>query len=427
MALKSQPVWDTDVKLPSFPKLRKSIDVDVAIIGGGLTGLNCAYFLSKSKLKVALLEKNTIGTGATGVTTAFLTRSLDTDTSDLIRMYGKAQTRKILMAHQDAIENYDSIINDEDIECEFLRCSNFIYATKAKDIETLKEEERAIKSLGLKARFKRDDSLKIKNHGYLEITRQAKFHPLKYLAAITKIVKERGVAIFENTEVKGFKVNNEYVIETSSQRITARSIIIATYAPFDNELKYKKAWYETYILEAQIPKNSLPEGIYEDTENPYHYFRVDKKPKRDRLIIGGEDHRSDIPVNKTKNFRALRDYLNKTFKDIDYKLVREWSGPIIEPIDGLAYIGPSDDENVFYATGFSGNGMTYAMIAARNITSTILKQPFPDHFKVYDSLRTPTTKQLAIKGKDFTEEFARGAVRNTLKYSKNRVVRKILP
>lgn len=414
--------WDVGVKKPSFPKLQGVVDVDVAIIGGGITGITAAYFLSKAGKRVALIEKNTLCTGATGATTAFLTLSVDTDFRNLIKMYGKRKARLIAESHQYAINTVERIVNTNSIKCEFMRCSNYSYAIDTAGIDGLEEEEKAMKQLGIPVHYKRDDSLNIKNYAYLEIPNQAKFHPLQYLYELARIAVTQGTQIFEKTEAEEIEGLGPYEIKTKQGTLWASQVIVATYTPFDRALFFKKAYYTSYVFEAHIPPQIIPERIYEDTRDPYHYFRVDRKGKYDRLIIGGEDHRSDFPIHPSKNFHALQDYLKEAFPNISCKLVRKWEGPIVEPVDGLAFIGPRRDRKIFYATGFSGNGMTYGTLAALICTASILgnkNEKLQQFASLYKARRMPTLKQLAYKGIDYSKEMIFGAIRNTFKYKKN--------
>ncbi len=412
----NQPTW-SDVKLPKFPQLKKRLETDILIIGGGITGITAAYFLSKSRKKVTLIEKDTLCSGATVRTTALITRHLDTNLHKLIRMFGREQAKLIEDSHQNAIDTIEKIIKKEKITCEFTRCSNFFFAAKEKDFEDLKKEEKAALSLGLKTKLKKTQ-LPFRNFGYLEFPNQAKFHPLKYLSALAKIASKK-ISFFENTEALKIEGNGPYRIKTQSGEIFANKIIIATYAPFNKKLYFKKAFYRSYVLEAELPPKVLPEAIYEDTSNPYNYFRVDNKGKFDRIIFGGSDHRSDIPASPTKNFKALQDNLKKTFPNINFKITRKWTGPIVEPVDGIALIGTHKDENIFYATGFSGNGITYSTLAASLITNQLLGKRNSNFYKlseIYSPERIPTARQLATKGIDYSEELFKGALKNSLKY-----------
>lgn len=414
MAQYSGTTWDQDTQFGRMPTLKGEGEADVAVIGGGITGMTTAYLLAKAGYKVVVLEKDSIGRGATGMTTAFLTQYIDTEISDLITMVGREKAALIYESHAQAIDILGDIIRREEISCEFMRCSNYIYATTEKDRSLLEEERDAAHDIGLDLTYVEDSHLPFTQLPYLELPHQAKFHPLQYLLGLIPILGMRGVKIYDNSAVTEIRGNE---VLTKEGKITAKHIVVATYAPFTNDLYFKKAFYTTYVLELRVLAGALPQGIYEDTENPYHYFRVDSKGEFDRIIIGGEDHRSDIPVDTEKNFQSLKEYTEELLSDIEYTVVRQWSGPIIEPVDGLAFIGPHAQEGTFYATGFSGNGMTYSIIAA-DIITTIIQGSSHRWLDLYDANRTPSIKSLAAKGRDYTQELFGGAVKNTLRFKK---------
>ena len=420
MKIPEKPSWDIGTSIHRSGKLVQDMATDIAIIGGGLTGLATAYMLSETGKKIVVIEKGWVGYGATGLTTAFLTQSIDTGLRDLIDMFGKDLTKLILRSHEEAIESVEKIVKDHNIECEFMRCSNFAYANDEKESEGLRDEEKAGKELGVPVEYKEDQALGFVNFGYLEWKNQAKFHPLKYLRSLVLLLKERGVEIFEESEVVDLSGKGPYVLSTKEAKVTAQAVIEATYGPLKRKLYFKKAFYDTYILELEIPGGEIPEGIYEDNMDPYHYFRVDRMGEKDRVILGGEDHRSDIPVDESKNYQALIDYSDEVFKGIPHGMVRKWKGPIIEPVDGLPYIGAHKDPNIFYATGFSGNGMTYSHIAARIIADLIIGNKNP-YAHIYAAGRKQALKHILKKGRDYTSELAYGAVKNTFKYRKKEI------
>ncbi len=411
--------WDAGVKIPSFPKLKSLIEVDVVIIGGGLTGITAAYLLRKSGLKVALIEKNVLMAGATGATTAFLTQSIDTEITNLIRMFGRAKAKVIMESHQYAINVIEEIVKENKIECEFVRCPDYLFAINENNASSLHDEAKAAKSIGINVRLSKDNELNFGNFGYLMFPKQGKFHPSKYLSKLIDILIQNNVPIFEKTEAKKIRGRGPYRVDAPQGSIVANQVIVATYAPFNKKLYFKKAFYYSYVFELRIPKGVLKEAIYEDLMNPYHYFRVDRINSHDRMIIGGEDHRADIRVSAKRNFNALEDYIKTTFPGLKYKIMRKWHGPIIEPVDGIAFIGKINDENIYYATGFSGNGMTYATLSSLIIVNKIVgkKDKQIERFaSAYGAKRTPSIKQLAIKGMDYSEELAKGAIKNTIKY-----------
>lgn len=415
-----EPTWD-EISIKEYPELAAPLSVDVAIIGGGMAGALSAYMLSKQGKKVALIEKEKIGTGATGVTTAFLTQSIDTDFTDIISMLGEKKAELVADSHRDAIECIERIVKEENIDCDFVRCSNYIYTDTEKDTDMLKEEHDAMKNLGIHVAFKKYSELGIPNTAYIEVYNQAKFHPLKFMKGILHAAEKEGALIFENTEAK--EIFDGHRIRTPLADIRADWIISATYEPFGNPpgLFFKKGMYVSYVYEVMMPHLKLEEGTYEDTDNPYHYFRVDKEKDGVRIIVGGEDHRQDIPVNAEKNFKALAEFIDSTFPDKKYEITRQWSGPILEPIDGLAFIGPHKEDHVLYALGFSGNGMTYSMISALIFSNIIFKKEDP-WLAVYRADRISSLKSLLIKGRDYFEELVRGAVKNTISHDSGKKI-----
>lgn len=414
----NQTTWQHDVNLGTFPTLTGAIEADVAVVGGGITGMTTAYMLSKAGYSVVVLEQESLANGATGMTTAFLTQYLDTDLIELIRIVGKERAKAMLDSHQGAISILEDIVRQEEIDCEFTRCTNYICATHERSASSLEDEAGKGRELGLSMKYVDESNLSFTRLPYIEHADQGKFHPLKYLLGLIPVLSMRGVRMFEHSEAEDIqKQDDHYVVTTPQGNIRARHVVMGTYAPFNKELYFKKAFYTSYVLELHTKSGVLPEAIYQDDENPYHYFRVDPMGEYDRIVLGGEDHRSDIPVDADKNYQSLREYAEELLEGNAYTTVRQWSGPIVEPVDGLAFIGPHEDPNIYYATGFSGNGMTYSVIAADIITSLIQDEGHP-WAELYWADRKPSMTSLAVKGKDYSQELIGGAVKNTFKHRK---------
>lgn len=209
--------------------------------------------------------------------------------------------------------------------------------------------------------------------------------------------------------------NRKVTVSTGKGSVTADAAIMTTHRPMENprSLFAKKGMYLSYVLEFEIPKGTLPEALYIDSMNPYHYFRVDTGSKADRLILGGEDHRMELPMESQKSYDALREYALNRFGQIPMKEVGRWKGPIYESVDGLAFIGRYSRKfkNRYIATAFSGNGLTYSMIAATIFHDCILGKKNP-YAPIYDPLRPIRLKALILKTRDYLEIFAYGWLRN---------------
>jgi glycine/D-amino acid oxidase-like deaminating enzyme len=178
-----------------------------------------------------------------------------------------------------------------------------------------------------------------------------------------------------------FEGENGLIKTSDGFEITALNIVLATNAPIVDKVSKiydKQQAYRTYVIAANIQKAAIPKALYWDTGNqkskenikPYHYVRTQKKEnddKYDLLIVGGEDHKTGTIKDVkeiNKRFDRLENWMRNRFP-VKGPLVYRWSGQVMEPADGLAFIGrnPGPDKNVYIATGDSGNGITHGTLA----------------------------------------------------------------
>jgi glycine/D-amino acid oxidase-like deaminating enzyme len=411
-----QKNWEANKQ---YPTLEGDIEADVVIVGGGITGITLAYQLATSGKKVVVLNKGTLKKSSyTAYTTAMIMAEIDTTYPKLVKMFGAEQAAYIWLLGMEAINNIEEIIKTEDIDCEFAVVPAYIYANNAKEWDGLKEEAKLLKEANFPVEIiegnSGDKKLEIPNTGAYILTNQAKFHPLKYCDGLRVAAEAKGAKFFEKTAALEINGNEKVEVITKDGKVKADFVIVATYEPFNKpkELFAKKGMYTSYMCELSIPKNILTEGLYVDAQNPYHYFRVDAMQGKDRMIVGGADHRQEIKMNPEKNYAEVLEYAEKILGGVEYKVETKWDGGILETVDGLPLIGRYSREypNRLVATGYSGNGMTYSMIATKILTDIItgenkVANPF-------EPLRPLRITNLIIKGKDYLEEFFRGAAKN---------------
>lgn len=407
----------TEIKKPKFPKLKENIETEILVIGGGLAGVATAYMLTLSGKKVVLCEANEIGSGVTQLTTAFLTHVLDTGLSDLIDLFGKKKAKLAWESHAKAIDLIEEISKDEKIECEFKRVSEYVFAGDEDQAQDIKDEVEHSKKIGFDNLSFKTKGLPFKHFGFFEAKRQGQYHPAKFLFGLAEKAEARGALIFEKTPIE--KIKGKFVAETKDGfKIAAEKIVVCTYQPFNSPKNVfaKKGMYKTYVMELEIPRDALKEGIYEDGYNPYNYFRVDYiDSRRARMLVGGADHRIELPMSPAKNFKAVEDFLKTIFEGkLKYKIVRKWTGPILEPSDGLALIGEYRPGE-YVASAFSGTGMTYSIISAVLIRDLILGKK-NSWAEVYDPKRPRDIKRYSKKALDCLDEFKGGALRNAVKF-----------
>lgn len=380
-------IWFEGINIPTYPKKELPKETDFLIVGGGMAGVTSAYLLSKAGKKVILIEKTKLGGYVTSATTAFLTYTIDTEPQDLIKKFGKEKAKLILESHKVAIDEVEKISKTEKIDCDFERCTNYIYANNKTEENHLKELASAYQELGISAEYKEENKIKFNNFGYVEMPNHAKFHAVKYLNGIAKVATDLGAIIYEETEVLSLKDNKDNVeVEIKDLgKIMAKKAVSAVYRPFKapEHLKHLSNMYVEYVIEYKLPQNKFESGTYEDTREPYNYFRIDKKEDHDRLIIGGADNLAILKLDHNINYNVMQKYATELFKDTELFEVRHWSGSMLETNDGLAFMGESKGGNIFYIFGFSGNGMTYSYIAGRILLDKVLGKENP-YSKIYD-------------------------------------------
>jgi glycine/D-amino acid oxidase-like deaminating enzyme len=411
---KMQSSWIGELPVPlKFLKLNEDITTDTVIIGGGISGMTTAYLLSRAGNKVVLLEDGYIGSGETGRTTAHITHALDDRYYNLVNNHGPKRARLAAESHTAAIDFIDRIVNTEDINCDFERLDGFLFLDARDKKSSLEKELKSLYSVGISsARIFHESPLSNADISpCIRFPNQAQFQPMVYLQGLasamtsqsrTKIFTE---AHAEEVESAGTKNGKKNKIKTQNGfTISADNVVLATNAPIvDKESKIydKQQASRTYAIAIRVAKGSVPRALYWDTGNqkskervkPYHYVRTQKIPREDNyelLIVGGEDHKTgeiEDLMSANKRFDNLYTWTTEKFS-IKGTVTYNWSGQVLEPLDGLAFIGvnPGKSENMYIATGDSGNGITHGTVAGMILSDLILngKNPWAD---VYDPSR----------------------------------------
>ncbi len=366
---------DTLGSTPSYPELKMDLSVDVAVVGAGIHGVLATYLLSKAGLKVCLVEQETIGSGDTGYTTAFISHQIDTDLEELISTFGHKHTQQVWEACQTAITELERIVNSEKIDCDFQRVTLSVAARDDQGWKDLQKEHQLAQELDFNLSLEADSSVPLAKHGALLVPNQAKFHPLKFLTALAKIAHKKGAIIFEHTRVEKIDLESPSQLYTPMGTITAKSVIAATGSPINSQLmiQSKITPYNSFVISGEL-KKQIPEGLYIDTETPYHYLRVDRQGNKSTFLFGGEDKQTGDQTPAEESFKKLADFLHE---EIDSKAIvtHQWGGQILHSLDGLPYIGRHPfHRHQFVGVGFGGDGMPFGTLAALINAGLILNQ-----------------------------------------------------
>jgi len=319
-------------------------------------------------------------------------------------------SRLAYQSHAKAIDAIEQIIREEKIACEFCRLDGFLSSIPSDPPDLLDLELAAAKRAGFA------DIEKLARGGLddgpcLRFGRQARFHPLKYLVGLARAIKRMEGRIYTGKRVRDVrgvdpkkKTPGRAQIQGGS-RVTADYMVVATNTPSPiNDwfgIYTKQASYQSYVIGASVARGAIPDALYWDTGDPYHYVRLNRLrgSKKDVLLIGGEDHKTGQFPEHGAPFLRLEAWARKKFPMMG-RVGYRWSGQVQEPADGLAFIGRAltDTENVFVATGDSGMGLTHGTIAGLLITDLIMGRKNP-----WEQLYDPSRKML---NKEFVRENA---------------------
>ncbi|HEY3700064.1 MAG TPA: FAD-dependent oxidoreductase [Spongiibacteraceae bacterium] len=374
----TQPYW-SELARPQFPALHEDLSTDVCIVGAGIAGLTTAYLLLRAGKRVVVLEKDEIAGGESGRTTAHITHALDDRYFELEQLHGILGSRYAAASHTAAIDQIETIVREHAIECDFRRVNGYLFNPPEQPLDILTRELDAAHRAGLGAvTLIQGAPIEFATGPCLLFPRQAQFHPLKYLIALANLIVEQGGHIFTHSAVSAVRGGGNAMVTTrAGARVHAQDIVLATNTPANDVLVVhtKQAPYRTYVLAFAIAPGSVVPGLFWDTADPYHYVRIAEGDIHDMLIVGGEDHKTGQEDDGALRFEELEHWTRERFPAAGAIAFR-WSGQVMEPVDGLAYIGsnPLDASNVYIATGDSGNGMTHGTIAGILLRDLLLGQ-----------------------------------------------------
>ena len=396
----SQSLWIATAKGQSFSTLEADLSVDVAIVGAGITGLTAATLLKKAGLTVAVIEAGRVAEGVSGYTTAHITEALDRSCVQLVKDFGEDGARLATESGREALSRIAAFVRDESLDCNFARIPGFQYTENPETMSEFEEERKAATSIGSKMTLTRTVPLPFKVEGALRFDRQAQLHPRSYLLPLAHAIPGKGSHVFERSRVVDVEDGEPCRVITAQGTVTARHVIVATHAPFKNVLLQTKiASYRSYVLALRLKAGEEPPlGLFWDTEDPYHYLRSHTTDEGSLLIVGGEDHKTGQDDDTTKRFEALLAFAVARFKvsSVQYR----WSAQVIEPVDGLPFIGRDQGAaHVYVATGYSGTGMTFGTLAAMINTDLILDRKNP-----YQELYDPGRFKAKASIVDFVKE-----------------------
>ncbi|WP_368911683.1 FAD-dependent oxidoreductase [Taklimakanibacter deserti] len=402
----SRSLWMEVAPFRATP-LEKSNTTEVAIIGSGICGTSLAYELTSKGVAVVMLDRGQIARGMSSRTSAHLTFQSDDLYQEVIARRGERIAKLHYQSQRAAVDRIETIVKSEGIACDYKRLDGILGLARGQKVELLKDEIEACHRLGYsEVRWATKEELaRLKTTSGLCFPQQARFHPIKYLNALLKRIEARGGHIHAHSPVIRLEETRTGVTLTtaSGQTVRAKTAVVATNSPIEPKVAIhtKQMPYRSYVLGAEIPKKKIADALYWDTEDPYHYVRLQPGSRRDMLIVGGEDHRTGEADNAEVRFRKLETWMRRRFPEAGAVKYR-WSGQILDPIDYTAFIGRSPGrKRTFLATGDSGQGLTHGVVAGLLLADFIRGKSSP-----WQGVYRPQRKTIDALGRYVSDNLA---------------------
>ena len=367
MPARTRPIWYDGFAAPTRPALGEHLTADVCIVGAGIAGLSVAYTLARAGKRVVVVDKEPIGSGESGRTTAHLSNAIDDRYVALEKAHGPNGARLAAESHTAAIDRIEQTVREEEIDCDFTRLDGYLFLGGEDTPKLLDEELAAAHNAGLTDVMRVESAPGFDSGPALRFPQQGRFHILKYLSGLADAIERYGGKIFCDSRVAKIEGGAPAMITTTTgMTVAADDVVVCTNGAISDMMvtHTKQAPYRTFVIALAVAKGSIPDALYWDTPDPYHYVRLQPiDDTRDALIVGGEDFKTAHEDDAGDRFDSLEFWARGLWNAGER--ITQWSGQVLEPYDYLAFIGKNPDgaQHVWLATGDSGMGMTHGTIA----------------------------------------------------------------
>lgn len=366
-----------ETEIPSFQKLEEDITVDVAIVGGGITGITTGYLLAKEGVKTAIIEAGKILTGTTGHTTAKITAQHGLIYDELIQHFGEEKAKLYYDASIDSLNFIKTTVEQNQIDCDFREQDAVIYSVSDEYAEKLQKEWKAYEKLNIAGKMIDSIPFNIDIKNGIAMPGQAQFHPLKYLRELVRLFVNAGGMVYENTTAEDIEDGDHpTVLLRNGKRIKCQYLIAASHFPFCDKkgLYFARMYVErAYVLGIKTDKE-YPGGMYISADTPTRSLRSTPINGEELILVSGEGHKTGQGINTMKHYEALEKFAEDVFGIKEYKY--RWSAQDIYTLDKIPYVGPitENQPNVLIATGYRKWGMTNGTSASHLLKDIVLNK-----------------------------------------------------
>lgn len=373
-------LWEAiSLRTSSYPELSHDIEVDVAIIGGGITAITAAEQLIRAGKKVAVIEAGKIGGVTTGYSTGNLYIPVQPFYQNIENKFNLETAKAIAHSRKFAIDYIESHIKEKNINCGYSRRPWYGYTADHERISLDKEVE-LFKKMEIPIEYVNELPLAFKFKKAILMPNQARFNPLQYVISMAEYLAKNGCLIFENTRVTHIKENDVCFLETAHGKVKAQKTIMATHTPIGiNPAQMFMAPYRSYVVSVRLKNNNYPEGHFWDLDRPPHATctHAVSSANPELLMVAGSHHKVGQEKDTIKHFKELEKFLNDHFSVAE--VAYQWSAQHYQSADTIPYIGLASRsaKHSYIATGYFADGLIYGSLAGIIISDLILEKNNP--------------------------------------------------
>jgi glycine/D-amino acid oxidase-like deaminating enzyme/nitrite reductase/ring-hydroxylating ferredoxin subunit len=373
-------IWLDQSPGTSYPRLEGDRRYDVAVVGGGITGLTTALLLAREGLSVGLVDQHVIAGGTTGHSTAKVTSQHSITYLRLRLTMGHAAARTYAQAQESAKERIAALVSDDAIDCDFRRRPAYVYASSRMQREIVEREAAAARSAGLASTFLEpvDVPLPFPTHGAMRFDDQAEFDAARYARGLAARFAEAGGEIFERTRATHVHEGEPCRVETEHGEIRAGHVVVATLLPFLDRAGYFARAFpsRSYVICARTSSPPL-EAMLINAGAPIRSLRDVAHDGEELLMVGGESHHVGSGKAQPERYEQLVEFAERHW-DVR-EITHRWSAQDYIPDDGVPFIGRLHprSKRVWVATGFKKWGITSGTVAGELLTDGILGRENP--------------------------------------------------
>jgi len=392
MTIQQQIYWHTTTQMPDDSSLAPLPDkVDVAILGGGYTGLSAARTLAKQGAKVAVLEAETIGWGASSRNGGMVLTGLKLGMQTVQKRYGRDLAKRLFQYSLDSIDTVEQIVKEENIDCGFARNGHLLTANKPKHFDALKEEAEFMeKEFGHKVQLvtrenQREEIGTGLYHGALVDEVSSGLNPAQYVTGLASAAEKAGATLHARARVNRLeRSQNRFSVKTERGSLSAESVLVGTSGytrEVTKRLQKKIIPIGSFIIATeQLPSELANElspknRMIFDYKHYLNYFRL----WDNRMIFGGRAAFFPETANTIRrSAEILRREMTQVYPQLrDVQVEYVWGGTLDFAFDMMTHMGELDE--IYYSLGYAGHGVAMATHSGRTLAESILKGSLKEH------------------------------------------------